>query len=289
MKLSNKNKGILFIILAAFGFSLMSACVRLSGDLPSIQKAFFRNAVALVFITGIMLKQKISFVPKKENLLFLLLRSSTGLIGMICNFYAIDRLLLADANMLNKLSPFFAILFSIFLLKELPNIVQILGLIVAFVGSVLIIKPSFNNPDVIPAIVAVMGALGSGFAYTCVRKLGQKGENGSRVIFFFSLFSTLVCLPFMLSGIGDITLKQYACLVLAGCGGCLGQIGLTKAYFYAPAKEISVYDYSQVIFAAIFGFFLFSQTPDIYSVLGYILICGAGIAMFVYNNRKKAK
>jgi len=69
-------------------------------------------------------------------------------------------------------------------------------------------------------------------------------------------------------------------------GACIGQFGITKAYVCAPAKEISVYDYTQVLFAAVFGYFLFGQIPDMLSVIGYILICGAGIAMFFYNRRK---
>lgn len=125
MKINGKTKGIICIIAAAFGFSLMSVFVRLAGDLPSFQKAFFRNFIALIFMTGTLLKKKTGFLPRKENALYLVGRSLFGTIGIVCNFYAIDRLVLADANMLNKLSPFFAIIFSALLLKEKPDIVQL--------------------------------------------------------------------------------------------------------------------------------------------------------------------
>ncbi len=75
-------------------------------------------------------------------------------------------------------------------------------------------------------------------------------------------------------------------LIFAGTFACMGQMGIIRAYIYAPAKEISVYDYTQVIFAALFGFFIFGQVPDILSVLGYFLICGASVAMFFYNRNK---
>lgn len=65
-----------------------------------------------------------------------------------------------------------------------------------------------------------------------------------------------------------------------------GQFSITAAYKFAPAKEISVYDYSQIIFSALLGFILFSQLPDIWSFIGYVIICGVGVAMFFYNNRK---
>lgn len=286
MRINSKTKGIMYIISAALGFSGMSVFVRLAGDVPSFQKAFFRNFVALLVVTAIMIKKRISIVPKRESIVPLLGRAFFGTVGLVCNFYAIDHLVLADANMLNKLSPFFAIIFSIFLLKEKPTLVQVIGVVTAFVGSMCIIKPTMGGYSVFPAVMGAIGGLGAGIAYTFVRYLGQKGENSSVIIFFFSAFSSLVCLPFMLFNFSALDLRSVVCLVCAGICACIGQFGITRAYLYAPAKEISVYDYTQVIFAAVFGFFLFGQIPDALSVLGYCLICGAGIAMFFYNRNR---
>ena len=93
-----RTKGILYVITAAFGFSMMSVFVRLAGDLPSFQKAFFRNAVALLVVTVTMLKNKESFLPQKRNILPLFCRSFFDTLGLVSNFYAIDHLVLADAN-----------------------------------------------------------------------------------------------------------------------------------------------------------------------------------------------
>lgn len=284
--MNSKTKGILYVITAAFGFSMMSVFVHLAGDLPVFQKAFFRNVVALIFVTGIMLKRKIGFVPDKKNVPALLGRSFFGTVGLLCNFYAIDKLVLADANMLNKLSPFFAIVFSIFLLSERPMAVQVLSVFAAFVGSAFIIKPSLGGYAVFPAIVGATGGMGAGLAYTFVRYLGGKGENSFRIIFFFSAFSSLVCIPFMLADFEPFSLKSLIFLICAGISASVGQFGITKAYVCAPAKEISVYDYTQVLFAALFGFLIFGQIPDFLSVIGYCLICGAGIGMFFYNRKR---
>ena len=284
--MNSKTKGILYVITAAFGFSMMSVFVHLAGDLPVFQKAFFRNVVALIFVTGIMLKRKIGFVPDKKNVPALLGRSFFGTVGLLCNFYAIDKLVLADANMLNKLSPFFAIVFSIFLLSERPTAVQVLSVFAAFAGSAFIIKPSLGGYAVFPAIVSATGGMGAGLAYTFVRYLGGKGENSFRIIFFFSAFSSLVCIPFMLADFEPFSLKALIFLICAGISASVGQFGITKAYVCAPAKEISVYDYTQVLFAALFGFLIFGQIPDFLSVIGYCLICGAGIGMFFYNRKR---
>lgn len=285
-KISQKSKGILYIMAAAFGFAMMSLFVKLAGDLPAFQKAFFRNFVALIFIFIMMLREKVSFIPPKEHIPDLLGRSFFGTMGLLCNFYALGRLNLSDANMLNKLSPFFAIIFSIFLLKEKPKFAQIIGVAVAFVGSLFIIKPGFDNPQVLPAVAGLLGGMGAGIAYTFVRRLGQKQENSRRIVFFFSAFSCILCLPFLIFEYERMSGLQLIYLILAGTFACIGQLGITKAYICAPAREISVYDYTQVIFAAVLGFFVFGDIPDWLSVLGYIMIIGAGVAMFFYNKKR---
>lgn len=285
-KISQKSKGILYIMAAALGFAMMSLFVKLAGDLPAFQKAFFRNFVALIFIFIMMLREKVSFIPPKEHIPDLLGRSFFGTMGLLCNFYALGRLNLSDANMLNKLSPFFAIIFSIFLLKEKPKFAQIIGVAVAFVGSLFIIKPGFDNPQVLPAVAGLLGGMGAGIAYTFVRRLGQKQENSRRIVFFFSAFSCILCLPFLIFEYERMSGLQLIYLILAGTFACIGQLGITKAYICAPAREISVYDYTQVIFAAVLGFFVFGDIPDWLSVLGYILIIGAGVAMFFYNKKR---
>lgn len=285
-KISQKSKGILYIMTAAFGFAMMSLFVKLAGDLPAFQKAFFRNFVALIFIFIMMIREKVSVIPPKEHIPDLLGRSFFGTMGLLCNFYALGKLNLSDANMLNKLSPFFAIVFSIFLLKEKPKFAQIIGVAVAFVGSLFIIKPGFDNPQVLPAVAGLLGGMGAGIAYTFVRRLGQKQENSRRIVFFFSAFSCLLCLPFLITEYQHMSGLQLLYLILAGTFACVGQLGITKAYICAPAREISVYDYTQVIFAAILGFFIFGDIPDWLSVLGYVLIIGAGVAMFFYNKKR---
>ncbi len=285
MKTNKKYLGILFIILSAFCFALMNTFVRLAGDIPTIQKSFFRNLVALIFSFIILKKNHTPLGWKKDNLKFHIVRATCGTIGILCNFYAIDHMALSDASMLNKMSPFFAVIFSFFFLKEKVSSLQIGLVITAFLGSLFIIKPTFNI-EVLPALLGFLGGMGAGAAYTTVRHLGQKGEKGPFIVFFFSAFSCLVTLPYLLLNYQPMSLKQIIFLLCAGLTASGGQFSITAAYCYSPAKEISVYDYSQIIFAALLGMMIFSQIPDKYSVIGYIIIISSAITMFIYNNRK---
>ncbi len=267
----------------------MNTFVRLSGELPSIQKSFFRNFIAMIFAFILLLKSKDSFKWKDGNLKYLLLRAGFGTIGVLCNFYAVDHLVLSDASMLNKMSPFFAIVFSYLILKEKANFVQWGSVIVAFLGSLLIIKPTLSNMDLIPSLIGLTGGLCAGIAYTMVRVLGQHGENKGYIVFFFSAFSCLVTLPYLIFNFTPMSISQVIYLLLAGTCACIAQFSITTAYCYAPAKEVSIYDYSQIVFSAIVGYAIFNQVPDFLSILGYVVICCVALLMFIYNNKVKDK
>ena len=286
MESKKRYKGIICIIMSAFCFALMSFFVRMAGDLPPIQKSFFRNFVAAIFAGIILMKNGVPFHCKKENLGYMLGRSICGTIGILCNFYAVDHLVLADASMLNKMSPFFAVIFSYFLLKEKITVPQGLFVIGAFVGSLFVIKPTFSNIDLLPSLIGLCGGIGAGAAYTMVRKLGERGEKGRFIVFFFSTFSCVVTLPWLLFDYHPMSLAQIGILLFAGLSAAGGQFSITAAYCYAPAREISVYDYSQIIFSAGLGFFFFEQIPDLLSWIGYAVICLMAVAMFLYNNRR---
>lgn len=282
---TKKYLGIIYIILSAFCFAFMNAFVKLAGDLPPIQKSFFRNFVALIFACIILAKNRIPFrCQHKSNIPALLIRAGIGTLGILCNFYAIDHLVLADASMLNKMSPFFVILFSFIFLRERLTFFQGFAVFTAFVGSLFIIKPTFANTAVIPAFIGLVGGMSAGAAYTAVRYLGQHGEKNPFIVAFFSGFSCLVTLPFLIFDYHPMTIGQLLCLLGAGLSAAGGQFSITAAYTKAPAKEISVYDYSQIIFAGMLGFFLFGDIPDIYSIIGYVIIVATAIIMFFYNN-----
>ena len=189
--------------------------------------------------------------------------------------------------MLNKMSPFFVIIFSLLFLKERLTFFQGAAVFTAFIGSLFIIKPTFSNVDIFPAFLGLIGGMSAGAAYTAVRYLGQHGEKNPFIVAFFSGFSCVVTLPFLIFDFHPMTVNQLLCLLGAGLAAAGGQFSITAAYTKAPAKEISVYDYSQIIFATLLGFLLFAEIPDRYSLIGYGLIILASLGNFLYNWKHK--
>lgn len=288
---TSRTKAVAAILASAFGFALMAFFVRLcddfGGSISSFQKSFFRNFIALLIaipafratLRASTHSPSQSLNPtksKNRKIPLLLLRSIFGCIGIFCNFYAISHINIADAMTLNKTSPFFAVLFSWLFLREKANRRQILCLIIAFIGALFVIKPGFRAFGTFAAFCGLMGGIGAGIAYTCVHELGRLKVNGSAIVLFFSAFSCLASIPFILwLGFDPMTWAQVLILIGAGCGAAIGQFGITAAYRYAAPREIAAFDYSGIIFTALFGFVFFAQIPDAASIIGFIAITTA--------------
>ena len=283
-----RTLGIVCILSSAFCFAMMNMFVRLSGDLPSIEKSFFRNFIAAIIAMAAVLHGRKEMKIRRSDLPLLILRSAAGTLGVLGNYYAVDHLILSDATMLNKMSPFFTLIFSAIFLREKVSLRTIAIVIGAFAGSLFVIKPVFSNSDIAASLIGFGGGLAAGAAYTCVRALGKRGVESSLIVLFFSAFSCLVTLPYLIFRFHPIAPVQLAFLLLAGLAAAGGQFSITAAYRFAAAREISVYDYSQVLFSALFGWMIFSESPDGLSFLGYAVIILMAVLMYLRNRKAAA-
>ncbi|NCD06683.1 MAG: DMT family transporter [Spirochaetia bacterium] len=285
--MNNKTKGILCVLISSFSFCTMNVFIRFSGDLPTTEKVFFRNIIAAIVAAIILYKSKQKFTIQKRSIPSLIARCVFGMIAMLCNFYAVDHLLLSDVTIIAKLGPFFTIIFCYLFLKEIPRTYQIIGILIAFVGVYFIANPAFNNGSLINYIIAMTGAVTMGLAYTFLRSCLNKGENKSIIVFVFSLFSSLACIPLLFFSFVPMTTFQLIMLLGAGLSATAGQFGLTYAYYFASAKDVSIYDYFQLIWAAIYAYFLFNEPFILSSVIGYIIITSAAIFIFIKEQKTR--
>lgn len=286
------KRGILCICLSAFGFSLMAMFVRLADDLgapiPAIQKAFFRNLVAIGIALFAFLRAKrdhqIDFGRVSVRDWFdIVLRSVLGTAGVFSNFYAISYIPIGDAMALNKTAPFFTLLASWLLLGEFVRARQLLCLVGAFAGVLLVVKPGFAGGLTGPALIGLLSGFCAGTAYAILHRLGKRGVNGAFIIFFFSLFSCVACVPFILADCRAMTMAQVFSLCGAGAGAALGQFGITWAYRFAEPRQIAVYDYSCILFTAGLGFLVFGQIPDLLSACGFVILIVMAFWLFPHH------
>ena len=277
-------KGALAITASALGFAVMAALVRLSDDfgspLSTFQKSFFRNVVAFAIALVVFFRRG-QGVPRigASTTWLLILRSVLGTCGLFTNFYALSHVPIAEGQTLNKTAPFFTVICAWLFLGEKAKARQIIPLVIAFAGVLFVVKPGFADEAAFPLAIGLLGGVCAGSAYACLRALRRREVDSSFIVMFFSAFSCFVSIPFAAATFTPMTPAQVAILFGAGAGAALGQFGITAAYGFAAPRDIAVYDYSSILFAAVLGYAMFGQMPDAWSVLGFVFIVFAALRL----------
>lgn len=282
--MSNKTKAVFSMLISALGFTLMSVTVKYLRGIPLFEKVFFRNLVSLVIAFYLIKKSAVPLFGQRKSQLALFARAGFGLAGVILNFYAITHLTLADSTMLGKLSPIFVTIMACLFLKEKIDKEQIIGIFITFGGALLVIKPEFSL-SIIPSLAGLLSAASAGIAYTLLRYLKDK-ESPDTIVFYFSVVSVVGTLPFVLNDYIMPDSTQLMLLLATGLFASIGQFGITYAYKYSKATEVSIYNYSAIVFGIIFGFIFFHEIPDMLSLLGGAIIIAVAYYTFKHNQKK---
>lgn len=281
--MTDHKKGILLMILASLCFALMASAVKYTGDLPTMQIVFFRNFVGLIISGYIIYRNGGSF--KGRNRGGLIFRSIFGLGGVFLYFYALGEIPLSDAVVLNQMSPFFVLLLSAIFLKEPIKKFQVPAIFLAMLGVVFIIRPEFNA-TVLPSVIALLSAFFAAAAYTTIRHL-RLTDQPQIIIFYFTAFSVLVAIPFMIGGQFQWPSPgQFLGLLGVGLFATAAQFLMTYAYRYAQAGDLSIYSYGKTLFSTLIGAIIWLEIPDQYSLLGILFIL-MGAYMNYYSSKKK--
>ncbi|MGL5617246.1 MAG: DMT family transporter [Sarcina sp.] len=282
---SNRSKGIVLILLMALCFSITSAFIKGVHGIPQQEEVFYRNI--MIFITSIIMifKTKSPVLGHKGNRLALFGRGAFGTLGAIASYYAITHMILPNAVIISNLCPFFIIIFSAIFLKENLKSMQVIAILVAFSGMFFIINPG-GKLALIPAAIAFLGATFNGLSYVLVRHLGHR-EKPETIILFMAITSLFLTVPSMLVHYVPLTSKDLLLLLGAGCAYSAAEILGILAYKCAPAREISVFSYSDAIFSALFSFLIWGELPHDIQYIGYALIVLGAILLYIYNNKKE--
>lgn len=265
-----------FMLLSALGFSLMSACVKLVSQyqIPVLEIVAARALVSLVLSYADVKRKRISVWGTHKGWLFA--RGGVGALALICVYYAITTLPLAEATLLQYLHPVFTAVLALIFLKEPILHSTKLCIALSLLGLGIMISPGLGlDPTVsLPWFslgIALLGAFGSAVAYVIVRKLSRL-EDSSVIIFYFPL----IALPLSLILLGDNFVipppEALVLLLFVGIFTQIGQVGLTKAMQSDSASKATAYSYIQVLFSMLLGWFLFSELPSIWSWIGGSLI-----------------
>jgi len=281
--IKSKYAAIICMLVSALSYSIMQFCVKLTPNIPIMEKILIRNLFSTIIAFIVIKKKKLSLFGNKKNQKFLFGRTLGGYLGMNLFFIGTMQVTLSSAAIINKLSPFVVMILAYFFLKEKITKYHIIALALALLGSWLVIKPQFNS-SITPIVILLISAILSGIAFTSLRALGDK-ENEYTIIFHYSFISVAISIPFLFFNFVLTDLKSTLILLSVGIIAAVGQIALTYAYKLAPASEVSIYDYSNIIFSSLIGYFFLQEQLDWIEIVGIIIIISSSI--IVYRANKK--
>lgn len=297
---SQRERAILFMVLSSFSFTIMQSAVKLLGsDFPVVEKVFFRNLISLIIAGIIVIRSGGRFWGNslKSNAM-LVFRSALGLSGVALIFYAISVLSIGDSSIYMRLSPFWVVLLAGVFLGEKIKAVHIYSVLLAFLGVVVVIKPGFTIESTafyIASVAGIIASLCAAGAYTLVSKL-KAYEKPETIVFFFSLFSVVATLPFTLVYGVVPSAGEWLLLLTIGGGAAAGQLLLTHSYRLGKASEVSIYNYSGILFGVLIDYVLSVTIPDynikpfgLSTLLGGGLITSGGFLMYFHGKKGSKK
>ncbi|MBR9786343.1 MAG: DMT family transporter [Vibrionaceae bacterium] len=277
--------GVRFMVLSAFGFALMSATVKhvsLYG-IPVFEIVAARALVSLVISYLDVKRKRISIWGNNKPLL--LIRGAVGTVALVCVYYSVTTLPLAEATIFQYIHPAFTALLAVFFLKERIQLSTLICIALCLLGIYVMVRPEtgLSADHSLPpfsVMMALFGAFGSSIAYVIVRKLSRT-EDSSVIIFYFPL----VALPASIILMGDNfvvpDLYLTLMLILVGVFTQIGQLGMTKAMQTQEAGKASAYSYIQIVFSGLIGIIIFDEVPSVWTYVGGgLIVTGAMINAF---------
>lgn len=279
---SHVSKGIILLLIAELFFSSMWACVKLNGPtIPFFQIIFFRTITSVIIVGLLMLFKGITFRINNKRIMFS--RCFFGYIGLAMSFYAFTKMSIGNVATLHHTSPIFVALLSPIFLKERAGLIVILCIIVAFIGVGFIVRPDEGIINTV-SIIALLSGLFAALAYMSVRHL-RLTDNFYLITFYFALFGAFVSLPLMLQNFTMPDVRELMLLLGAGIFGTFAQLLLTYAYRCTPANLLTPFNNSAVIFSFTYGWILWQEAPDLFTIIGASLIIIASIIISILANK----
>jgi drug/metabolite transporter (DMT)-like permease len=280
------RRGALDVAVASLLFAGMGVCVKVaSRSVSNEMVVFFRNASGLAILLPWVLHRGMPGMATRCLHLHLL-RAVSGLAAMYCFFFAIGRLGLAEAILLNYTMPLFIPFIALLWLRE-PIRGPVAGAIgVGFLGILLILQPGPGLLKSAAAVGLLSGVLAA-LAMVSIRRL-TRSEPATRIVFYFSLAATALSVVPMAWGWQTPDPRLWLPLLASGVFATGGQFFLTRGYSHAPAAQVGPFIYLAVVFAGVVGWLGWGEVPDPLSLAGMVLVCLAGAMALRGAGRKVA-
>ena len=283
--LSKNQLGFFYMFLSICAFSIMDVIVKWSVDYPIGQVLFFRGFFGIVFYFFIIPRDRFHnfYVTKRASLHFL--RCFSGLIALVAIFIALRSLPLATVVSISFAAPIFTTIFSIFLLDEKVGMYRWLAVIIGFVGILVITEPGISSLNIY-YIFPIIFCLGLSYVAIAIRQLSTT-EPVWLISFYFSLSITLLSFFTIPYGWVMPDFKDFLILSMIGIFGGVANLWLGQSYKYSEVSLVTPLKYLALLFAIIFGYFIWDEIPTIKTLFGALMVIASTMIIFRREIYKK--
>ncbi|EIM74934.1 hypothetical protein A33O_09969 [Nitratireductor aquibiodomus RA22] len=286
--------GIALKVISVSVFVMMSSLIKSAGMVPSGQIVFFRSFFAIFPIIAMLAwRRELATAFRTTHPVSHIMRGLVGVTAMGLGFFALTRLPLPDAITLNYAQPLIVVVLSAIFMGEVVRIYRWSAVAVGFVGVIIIAWPKLTlltgdagleAAQAVGVIAALCGATGSAVAMLLVRRLVQT-EKTATIVLWFSVTATVLSLFTIPFGWADLSREQYLALAGAGVCGGVAQILMTECYRHAELSTIAPFEYTSMLLAIVIGYFAFGDVPTLYTLVGGMIVIGAGL-FIIWRERR---
>ena len=282
--LSKNQLGFLYMFMSICAFSLMDVIVKWSIDYPIGQVLFFRGFFGIIFYFFVIPKERLTNFYQTKRPGLHALRCLAGLIALISIFIALRELPLATVVSISFAAPIFTTILSIFLLSEKVGIFRWLAVVIGFIGILVITEPGISELNIY-YIFPIIFCLGLSYVAITIRQLSTT-EPPWLISFYFSL--SIMFLSFLTIHQGWVmpSFNHFILLSLIGIFGGVANLWLSLSYKYSEVSLVTPLKYLALVFAVIFGYFIWEEIPTIKTLLGAFLVIISTLIIFrreIYN------
>ena len=283
--LSKNQLGFLYMFISICAFSLMDVLVKWSVDYPIGQVLFFRGFFGIIFYFFIIPKNRLHDFYQTKRPGLHALRCISGLIALVAIFIALRQLPLATVVSISFAAPIFTTIFSIFLLSEKVGIYRWLAVLIGFIGILIITEPGISELNIY-YIFPIIFCLGLSYVAITIRQLSST-EPVWLISFYFSLSITLLSLITIPQGWVMPDFNDFILLSLIGIFGGVANLWLSQSYKYSEVSLVTPLKYLALVFAIIFGYFIWNEIPTIKTLMGSLLVIFSTLIIFRREIYKK--
>jgi drug/metabolite transporter (DMT)-like permease len=296
--IKNMDRGILFMLLASLSFAAMGGFAKVvSQILPPVEVTFFRNIFGVILVGLAIWKVPLKQTGGKPWLL--LFRGSMGFAALLAYFYIMAHIPLGEAVTYNKTSPIFVAIFAYIFLKEKLQPSALVAIIIGFIGIVLVAQPEGGNFDKYD-ILGIFSGIGAALAYTSIRELRKYYDTRAIVMSFMAVGTVapmvlMALTPYVsVSSDFDWMFAEFVMpegivwlyVTAVGVFATISQLLMTKAYELTKAGIVGTISYSNIVFAVIIGVMLGDPIPNIWTILGIILVITSGLIVALAKEKR---